>query len=363
MRNKVTIVLNNRFLYKNLLFTPINAVGTSVGVESIDTKKGIEFYIPKKRWRDALNRYAKSLKLHSVDQTDINYKFIENIIKIVHTPINIPLDFITENDRVVLPTYTPISGVRRDTTVNSVEIKSGTLYKNCNIKIPGFCDVFDCIFCQCKFIETISYPSFTNCWFIGADFTGLELSMSQFFKSHLLNSSFDGSSLERSQLRDCTIENTSFFRARLRDLDMLNCTFRGFDSRTLELADINKVNFSGSTGLPDPIEWMDENFGEPDKYGYIVYKSFSNSTPCSEERNKKWKPEPGLIITEQVNPNRTTCCGSGVSFGTRNWCIARYGSKHLWVCRLHYKDLLNVVVPFETDGKARCGRLELLRPA
>ena len=40
--------------------------------------------------------------------------------------------------------------------------------------------------------------------------------------------------------------------------------------------------------------------------------------------------------------------------------IARYAHAALWRCRIRYEDGPGVVVPYNTDGKARCERLELL---
>jgi hypothetical protein len=66
------------------------------------------------------------------------------------------------------------------------------------------------------------------------------------------------------------------------------------------------------------------------------------------------------VLTEIVNPDRCTDCGCGVNFGTRDWVAKNYPDADLWRCRIDWIDLAGVVVPFNTDGKARCGRLTLL---
>jgi len=32
-----------------------------------------------------------------------------------------------------------------------------------------------------------------------------------------------------------------------------------------------------------------------------------------------------------------------------------------WKCRINWKDLVDTVIPFNTDGKGRCARLELIK--
>ena len=73
-----------------------------------------------------------------------------------------------------------------------------------------------------------------------------------------------------------------------------------------------------------------------------------------------WKIEPASFVEEVVNPLPTIDCGCGVNFGTLGWVNANYGNADIWRCRIRWEDLAGVVVPYNTDGKARCSRLELL---
>ena len=73
--------------------------------------------------------------------------------------------------------------------------------------------------------------------------------------------------------------------------------------------------------------------------------------------------ERTLERIETVNPDRCTDCGSGVNFGSREWCERNYTEADLWRCRIEWEDLADVVVPYGTDGKARCARLRLLELA
>jgi len=91
--------------------------------------------------------------------------------------------------------------------------------------------------------------------------------------------------------------------------------------------------------------------------GILVCKALGNTNYGAPDR---WKIEPGEYLTEVVNPCRTTECGCGVNFGTLEWCKKTYPEADLWKCLLEWKDLADTVVPYNTDGKARCGRLKLL---
>ena len=101
---------------------------------------------------------------------------------------------------------------------------------------------------------------------------------------------------------------------------------------------------------------MQENF-KSDKHGYIVYKRFGQTQFNSPAT---WKIVAGSFVTEIVNPLPTIECASGVNFGTPKWCKNNYTDAKLWKCRIRWADLPGVVVPYNTDGKARCSRLELL---
>jgi len=122
-------------------------------------------------------------------------------------------------------------------------------------------------------------------------------------------------------------------------------------------ANLSGADLSGSRGLLDPSEWL--NQFDHDDLGIIVFKRLgSGNTHYPPPAH--WQEQIGAILTEVVNPDRGTDCGSGVNFGTLEWCQNNYAESHLWKCRIAWIDLAGVVVPLNTDGKARCGRLELL---
>ena len=139
--------------------------------------------------------------------------------------------------------------------------------------------------------------------------------------------------------------------------DFLECLEKALSSANLSSADLRSADLSQVKGIFDPLKWLKENF-ESDKKGLIVYKRIGDTSYTTPSN---WVIKPKSIIEELgVNPLPTVDCGSGVNFATLEWCKKEYTHSDLWKCRINWMDLASVVVPYNTDGKARCQRLELL---
>jgi hypothetical protein len=54
----------------------------------------------------------------------------------------------------------------------------------------------------------------------------------------------------------------------------------------------------------------------------------------------------------------TSDCASGINFATREWIARERLSGHVWKCRI--PEGAAYVVPYNTDGKARCWELDLI---
>ena len=143
-------------------------------------------------------------------------------------------------------------------------------------------------------------------------------------------------------------------------MNLIGANLYKADLRDADLRDacLINTNLSQTKGLLSASDWLSENF-ETNEKGYVVYKAEGNTyfkPPAKWKRSK--------FITEVPNPSRTSDCGCGVSFATLDWIKPHFGhnagSGWTRVRRmyLHYKDLPDVVVPYNTNGKARCGRLE-----
>ena len=119
-------------------------------------------------------------------------------------------------------------------------------------------------------------------------------------------------------------------------------------------ADLSGADLSGAKGILSAIDYLDANF-ERTADGYIAYKTFGGQYAPPN----KWDIKTGSIITETVNPDRCTDCGSGVNVAPLAWVQTRYDGD-IWRVLIRWAWLTGVIVPYMTDGKIRCERVELL---
>lgn len=126
------------------------------------------------------------------------------------------------------------------------------------------------------------------------------------------------------------------------------------DEQGGEKANLSGANLSWAKGLPSSCDYMASHF-EQTAYGYIAYKTFGG------EYNppKEWKIEPGSVIEENVNSNRADVCGCGINVAPLEWVKKHYYGT-IWKVLIRWEWLPGVVVPYNTDGKIRCERVELV---
>jgi len=138
--------------------------------------------------------------------------------------------------------------------------------------------------------------------------------------------------------------------------DLSNRDLRGcnLSNSNLSNSDLRGSNLSGCLGLLNPIDWMQENL-EKVSEGYIAYKTFD----MNYQHPKYWKIKAGSEISEVVNPLPTLDCACGVNVAIKDWFIDRDTSPK-WKVLIKWEWLPSVVVPYNTDGKFRCGRVQLL---
>lgn len=91
--------------------------------------------------------------------------------------------------------------------------------------------------------------------------------------------------------------------------------------------------------------------------GYIVYKTFGSEYAAP----KYWDIRPGAIIEETCNPNRTDRCGCGINVAPQSYVSEHYRGR-IYKLLIRWAWLPNVVVPYGTDGKIRCGKAEIIGP-
>ena len=158
-----------------------------------------------------------------------------------------------------------------------------------------------------------------------------------------------GSNLRGSDLSNCDLRGSDLSNSDLRYCDFSNSDLRGSDLRGSDL--------SGSKGSMLAKTYLSQF--ETDKKGIIVYKAIGNTYQYPPAY---WTIKPSSFLEETVNSLRTDDCGSGVNFATLHWIKNHFSNSVIWKCRILWEDLADVVVPYNTDGKARCARLQLIEP-
>jgi uncharacterized protein YjbI with pentapeptide repeats len=197
----------------------------------------------------------------------------------------------------------------------------------------------------------------------GARLNGARLNGAELNDAELNGARLYGAELNRAQLNRAQLNRAQLNGAQLNDAELNGAQL---NRAQLDGAQLNGADLSGAIGLLSASEWLQKNC-EQDEYGYIVYKRFGATTYSSP---KQWIVEKGQYITEVADSSRTITCGCGINVGTLAWCTENYTSEALWKCRIRVRnddgtfcaDLAGVIVPYNTDGKFRCERLELLEP-
>ena len=166
-----------------------------------------------------------------------------------------------------------------------------------------------------------------------------------------------GADLSGADLSWADLSEADLSWANLSWADLRNADLRWADLRDADLrwADLRDADLSGVMGLAVSCDYLSKL--ERTSEGYIVYKRIGDT---SFKIKNSWIIEPGSVLEETVNPTRTQLCGCGVNFGTLEWCKKTYTESDLWKCLLRFEDLADTIVPYNTDGKARCARLTLI---
>ncbi len=173
----------------------------------------------------------------------------------------------------------------------------------------------------------------------GADLKGANLSYANLKSADLRN----------TDLKDVNLRNANLSYARLNSAELRNADLSNADLRCTDLSDAKNIL--------SPIDYLKKNF-EFTSDGIVAYKVF-NRTYTSP---KKWVIQSGSIITENCNPNRVDVCGCGINVASLKWIKDNYDGDiwKTWKVLIRWEWLVGVIVPYNTDGKIRCERCELL---
>ena len=192
-----------------------------------------------------------------------------------------------------------------------------------------------------------------------ADLSYADLSYADLSCANLSYADLSYADLSYANLSCTDLSNTSLNGVDLSDADLSYANLSGasLSDADLSYANLSGANLSNTTGLINPIDYLDKNF-EKTEEGYIVYKTFGvyYSIP------NNWEIKPNCIIEEEVNCNRSNDCGCGINIATKHWVKLSnvYHKLPIWKLLIKWEWLPSVVVPYNTVGKIRCGKAMLL---
>ena len=190
----------------------------------------------------------------------------------------------------------------------------------------------------------------------GANLRWAYLSSANLSEANLSEADLSGANLRGANLSGANLSEANLSGANLSEayLSGANLSEADLSGANLSGANLIGANLSMAQGLLSACNYLDAHF-ERVEDGYIAYKIFGAQYKAPE----KWKIEAGSVIDEVVNPDRTCECGCGINVAPIEWVKRNY-SGDIWKVLIRWEWLAGVVVPYHTDGKIRCERVELL---
>jgi len=183
----------------------------------------------------------------------------------------------------------------------------------------------------------------------GADLSDANLSGANLYGANLYGANLSGANLSGANLSGADLSDANLSGANLSGANLSGANLSG--------ANLSGANLSGADNLLSAADYLHNHFERVDD-GYICYKTFGayNQPP------EKWDIKAGSVIEEVVNPDRCTECGSGINVGTLDWVMhcGEAASRDVWKCLIRWEWLPGIIVPYMTDGKIRCERVELI---
>ena len=172
----------------------------------------------------------------------------------------------------------------------------------------------------------------------------------------LSGADLSGADLSCADLSGADLSGANLRCANLRGADLSCADLSGADlsGANLSCANLRCANLRGAN-LCSAVNFIDAHFERADD-GYIAYKTFGGTY----NPPKGWEIKPGSVIGETVNFDRGTECGSGINVAPLEWVKCQNGGKEIWKVLIRWEWLAGVCVPYNSDGKIRCERVELL---
>ena len=186
----------------------------------------------------------------------------------------------------------------------------------------------------------------------GANLSGANLSVADLSGANLSGADFRRANLSVADLSGANLGDASLSGA---DLSGANLSGANLSGANLSGASLSGANLSGATGLVPVVDFLEAHFERTDA-GYIAYKTFNASYAAPTA----WEIKGGAIISENVNFDRCTECGCGINVAPLEWVKRKYVNEPIWKVLIRWEWLCGVCVPYMSDGKIRCERVELL---
>ena len=178
---------------------------------------------------------------------------------------------------------------------------------------------------------------------VRANLSKANLSYANLSKANLSKANLSKANLSRADLSGANLSRADHSGANLSYANLSGASLRG-------------ANLSGAKELLSAVNFIDAHF-ERVADGYIAYKTFNFKYAAPES----WTIAEGSVITENVNFNRCEECGCGINVAPLDWMKSFYGWRgDIWKVLIRWEWLCGVCVPYNSDGKIRCERVELL---
>ena len=192
-----------------------------------------------------------------------------------------------------------------------------------------------------------------------ADLHAADLSEANLHAANLSEANLSEADLHAADLSGANLSGANLSGANLSGANLHAADLSGanLSEANLSEANLRGADLSGAVGLLDPIDWLATHL-EQTQDGYVAYKMFETfyATPA------RWIIQAGSVLTEVCQPDRCLDCGCGINVATRDWAQQALPTRThpLWRCLIRWAWLSGVVVPFGSDGKIRCSRVELV---
>jgi hypothetical protein len=184
-----------------------------------------------------------------------------------------------------------------------------------------------------------------------------DLSKANLSKANLSEANLSEADLSKADLRGADLSKANLSKANLSEADLsrANLSEANLSEADLSKANLSEADLSEAKELLSPSDYMAQNF-EKTSDGYIAYKTFNEHYNAPEN----WNIEPGSILADVANFTRTDNCGCGINIATKKWVCEETSKPEIWKCLLRWEWLPGVCVPYGTDGKIRCEKIELM---